>query len=374
MNYVGLFSVSDRGGDPVKVSGLDEKLGENSLRHPYFLPDGKHFICFSRTKNLENRGLYLYSLAAPGRKRLAVTDQEIAVARDPGTGREFVLFSRSGKLWAQEFDLSRLDAGKSITIDQASACWLIRRGDRFPYRCRTRLYTWFGEGNGAGSRRLVGPRVAGRRCGFNNHRSLDGHFSIWMIDTARNVSFPFSIQTEPRVAPIWSHDGARVFFQSPRPPGPQAFVKAVDDAGVEQPFAQASGIVRLQDLSADGKILLALKGTYSRKTTLVYTAYGKEDWVPLLAGGTSEYRGQFSPDALFVAYESDESGAWEIYVVDFPAARRKQESPSREGATLEERCVELTYYAPDGALISVAFANGAVSTEPKRLFNALFVQ
>ena len=106
VNYAGLFRVSDRGGDPAQIAGLDRDLGENSLRHPAFLADGKHFICFSRTKNLDNRALYLYALGAPGRKKLALTDQEVDVARDPATDTEYVLFSRAGNLWAKKSTLA----------------------------------------------------------------------------------------------------------------------------------------------------------------------------------------------------------------------------------------------------------------------------
>ena len=385
VNYAGLFRVSDRGGDPAQIAGLDGDLGENSLRHPAFLADGKHFICFSRTKNLDNRALYLYALGAPGRKKLALTDQGVDVARDPATDTEYVLFSRAGKLWAQRIDPGRWELeGEPIAIDQDVGLFSASNNGTLVFR-RTDIeqgqFTWFDRGGKElGS---VGKPVDswdveispdGRYVAFNNHRSLDGHFSIWLIDTARAVSLPFSVQTERSFRPVWSGDGARLYFHSARSSGPQVFVKALDDAGVERPFAEASGILRLQDVSRDGKFLLALKGISRSKTTLVYTTYGKEDWIPLLASGASENNAQISPNAQSAAYESDESGAWEVYVVDFPAARHKQRISIAGGREPRWRAdgKELIYYATEGALVSVAFANGSASTQPQRLFNIRF--
>jgi len=62
VNYGGLYRVSGDGGAPVKLAGLDQSLQENSLRNPAFLHDGLRFLCFSRTSNLDNRGMYLYTL------------------------------------------------------------------------------------------------------------------------------------------------------------------------------------------------------------------------------------------------------------------------------------------------------------------------
>ena len=46
----------------------------------------------------------------------------------------------------------------------------------------------------------------------------------------------------------------------------------------------------------------------------------------------SETNGQFSPDGKWVAYASDESGNWEIYVTSFPGAAGKWQV-SRGGGT-----------------------------------------
>ena len=62
VNYNGLMKVSENGGDPVVVVGLDDRLKENSLRFPQFLADGNRFIYFSRTTDPRNHAVYLDAL------------------------------------------------------------------------------------------------------------------------------------------------------------------------------------------------------------------------------------------------------------------------------------------------------------------------
>jgi Tol biopolymer transport system component len=44
--------------------------------------------------------------------------------------------------------------------------------------------------------------------------------------------------------------------------------------------------------------------------------------------------GQFSPDGKWVAYTSNESGTWEIYVISFPEAHGKRQGSSAVGKEL----------------------------------------
>ena len=77
--------------------------------------------------------------------------------------------------------------------------------------------------------------------------------------------------------------------------------------------------------------------------------------IPFLTGKGSEMNGQISPDGKWVAYASDESGDWEIYVTSFPGAAGKWQV-SRGGGT-EPRWrgdgKEIFYIAPSGILTAV---------------------
>jgi eukaryotic-like serine/threonine-protein kinase len=383
VNYAGLFRVADRGGDPVQVAGLDPRLGENSLRNPAFLSDGKHFIAFSRTRNLDDRGLYLYTLGAPGRKKLGTTDQEISVGRDVANGQEFILFSKSGKLWAHAIDPHRWELkGDPSPIEDDVGLFSASNNGTLVFRradVEDGQFTWLDRSGR--ELQAVGTPVDSwdvnlspddRYVAFQNHSNLNGRFSIWLIDTSRNVSFPFSVQTERSFTPVWSPDGSRVYFYSPRPSG-RIFVKALDASGMEQALPGAADVIGLEDVSRNGKFVLALKGKHREMTSLVYGSFGKDEWRPLLTSDAAQIHGQFSPDGRWVAYESHESGAWEIYVVDFPDARRRQRisvAGGREPRWWRDG-KELIYYAPEGALMIAGITNG-VAERPKPLFKIRF--
>jgi serine/threonine protein kinase len=385
INYQGLYRVQDSGGRPAQFARLDPSHGENSLRNPVFLRDGLHFLCFSRTAKADDRGLYLYTLdGSVPRKKLAVTDQSIAVGRDPATRKEYALFSKSGKLWAQPIDPSRWElSGEPVAIDEDVGLFTVSDSGTLVYR-RTDVeqgqYTWYDRtGRELGG---VGPLVDSwgvelspdeRHAAIQYHRSLDGHFSIWLIDMARNVAAPFSAQTERSFGPVWPRDSARVYFTSTRAGRHSAFVKAVDDAGPERAFP-ASGATLLVDLSSDGEYFLGIDFRENGRKSVVYSRSGTEKWTPLAETEGSQTHAKFSPDGHWVAYDSTESGVLEIYVVDFPAAQRKVRISVAGGK--EPRWSgdgkEIVYYAPEGALMSVGFTGAGPAAQPQRLFNIRF--
>ena len=51
-----LWRIPAGGGDPVELTHFDPKRGDNSHRHPRFLPDGKHFLYLARSINAATEG------------------------------------------------------------------------------------------------------------------------------------------------------------------------------------------------------------------------------------------------------------------------------------------------------------------------------
>ena len=87
----------------------------------------------------------------------------------------------------------------------------------------------------------------------------------------------------------------------------------------------------------------------------VLSVDGEPKPVPFLATDFDERSGQFSPDGRWVAYESNESGRYEIYVRGFPQTGGKwlvsvaggtQPRWRRDGR-------EIYYVAPDNKLMAV---------------------
>ena len=89
--------------------------------------------------------------------------------------------------------------------------------------------------------------------------------------------------------------------------------------------------------------------------------------------------GKFSPDGKWVAYTSNESGRWEVYVTSFPAANGKWQTSTSGGTQPRWRAdgKELYYMDPGGRMMAVpittgtSFEQGAPSvlfqTDPKEI-------
>ena len=102
-----LFKVSEKGGETTAVTKIDASRGDDSHRHPRFLPDGKHFLYVARSTktgirgSLRRRGLPRRRSgegppALAGRGRLRVRPPSLPSRDDPdGAARSTPRASRS---------------------------------------------------------------------------------------------------------------------------------------------------------------------------------------------------------------------------------------------------------------------------------------
>ena len=100
----------------------------------------------------------------------------------------------------------------------------------------------------------------------------------------------------------------------------------------------------------------------------MYSTVGKDDWRPLLGSNFREQYGAFSPDGKWVAYQSNEAGAQEIWVTDFPGGRQKHRISEHGGREPRWRAdgQELFYASGDDMLMAAAIGPdfGSVRSRP----------
>jgi hypothetical protein len=98
---------------------------------------------------------------------------------------------------------------------------------------------------------------------------------------------------------------------------------------------------------------------------------------PVLQSQFDERTAQFSPDAGWIVYESNESGQFEIYVRPFPGPGASARVSTAGGSQPRWRSgTELYYVAPDGSLMAVSVKLPQRGSEialaaPVRLFKIL---
>ena len=388
-----LYQVPATGGTPAPVTGLDPAQGLLDQRDPYFLPDGRHFLYREAGVEGEQR-VIVGSLDTKEVKRI-LADAAPAVYAPPG----WLLFVREGALVAQAFDATRLELkGEAIPLTNPVENFdplavplsvsengvLVWRGDaQHDYQL-----VWFDrtgkqesvlgppERTPAGENPTLAPD--GRNVAIWRRDPKTRNADIWTIDLLRNLPTRLTFDPAQDQAPIWSPDGSQVAFQSRRG-GTQGFYqKAAGGGGEDSLLTAASGAGILSDWSRDGRYLLYSKNSEkTRRDVWALPLFGERQPYLLINSTFDEYQAQLSPDMRWLAYVSDESGSYEIYVQPFTADGKVSGDKKRistSGGTqpcFSRNGQELFYVAADGQMMAVALQSGGATLEfepPKALF------
>ena len=332
----GLVRVPDGGGTPVPVTTLDASKGERSHRHPWFLPDGRHFlfVAMARTES----ALYVGSLDSMDRIELFATQSKAFFADG------HILFVRDNTLLAQPFDVDRLRVtgepfpladGVGVNQQNARAAFSASGSGVLSYRAVSGggqgQLTWFDRtGKRLGTVGEMAPQVAlalspdGKRAAVSLADLAGLTNDIWFYEVDRGVSTRLAIDGTNENYPVWSPDGASIAFAANKTGERFAiYRKAANGAGPQELLlSDAANDLRPRSWSPDGKFLLFDNGastpTPTRRDLWVLPLDGERKAVPVVQEPGAQMSGQFSPNGRWIAYSSDESGRSEVYVVPFP--------------------------------------------------------
>jgi serine/threonine protein kinase len=394
-NRTSLFRVRASGGSIQPLTQLNKSLTENSHRGPHFLPDGRSFLFNTRCAERANNGLYIGRLDSPTVKRLMPVQSQVNyVPERPGQPGALVYY-RDGALVAQRFDLkSESLIGEPATlINQIGyAAASVQAGFRISADGRivitqppgsegTRL-VWFNR-TGAETGTLgpqgqyAQPRISpqGDSAAFSQTDPQTGNRDVWYIEIARGIRSRVTTNIANDWFPVWSPDGRQMVFGSDRDGGPRnlPYLKTSLEAGSPEK--------RLWDLddepydwSRDGQWL-----SYGYSDMKIAAFSGDPKPFVFLATPFLEGDGRFSPDGRWIAYVSNETGRYEVYVRPFagkPAAPDGKIPISNNGGDSPvwgPAGRELFYMSQDGVVFAVntsALGKSKSVALPTRLFRA----
>ena len=376
----GLLRVSASGGMPTAVTMLDAARGEQSHENPQILPGGR--VLFAVLGNTsETSGTYATSFANPA-ERIKVLDDPGALYAPANDGTDYLIWQRGETLMAQRFDPVALKTeGEThvlATEPDGARLLLSVSGDLLVYGLARSLsqLNWVDRAGKLLS--AVGEpghnfmfRISpdDRNVLIQDSRSRD----LWLLDTTRGLRSRFTARTRSVDShPLWSPNGSVILFANL---GGDLFRKPANGASGEELVTQRRRTAFPTDWSGDGRWVIVYEVDPETKLDLwilPVTPDGKlrEDVKPRPYARTpfNERFGRFSPGPTprWVAYQSDESGRYEVYIDAFPEPRGKIRLSTAGGTFPQWRADgrELFYISPDYKLMAVSLKEAGNSIEP----------
>ena len=152
-------------------------------------------------------------------------------------------------------------------------------------------------------------------------KTEDTRADIWIAETGRAAATRLT-HTGANAAPVWSADGATVFFAA-RSNGPfEIWRRAADGGGAATKVHASERHAFPLAISPDGRSLAFVQGADRTRADLWLLPLTGGSARPLVQGPLDEGTASFSPDSSLLAYESAETGRWEIYVMRVSDGRR----------------------------------------------------
>jgi Tol biopolymer transport system component len=394
-----LSQVAASGGAPKPATVLGTSPDERSHRFPQFLTDGRRFS-YTVYLNDPNRNPLLKVASLDATSTTVVTETSFAQSF---IFNGYVLFrrDRSGPFLAQRFDETTLAlASEPVAVIDRPASGPVggaigisgSRTGALAYQTTlsdpTAQLTWFGRsGRTLGhvgrpssfgffdveyfSLSPDGTQVAALQTDTQTHRN-----DTWIVDALRGVRSRATVDGTVE-DPKWSPDGRRIAFTSGRlGTGHQnIYVKPSTGQGPEEPLLTSVANKFLWDWSPDGARLLFGAEEGPKAVHNLWTLPFDGGRVPqrYLSSEFSKVEARFSPNARWVAYQSNESGLDQVYVQSYPDPATRYQVSSAGGTRPRWRHdgQELFFISPDGTLMSTTIrSNGRLEIgTPAKLFH-----
>jgi Tol biopolymer transport system component/predicted Ser/Thr protein kinase len=385
----GLFRVPVSGGSASQLTHLDASRGEVAHRFPQILPSDR-FLYWAWADKPENSGVYVATFANPAKRVFLLHTETAALFAPGGDGRDYLLWLSGGTLLAQEFDTGTLKLrGEPHAIAGAipsmSSIGLIpvsaSAAGQLLYNASGSAdqLTWFDPAGarlgdvGAESVYLFPFRLSPDGLRAAATRGRPGGSDLWLLDLERGGSASrFTSASTFNTYPVWSPSGRTILFTSA---GYRLFRKDSGGSSEEQRVFEGPNNQYANDWSRDGRFLIyheLAPGTQRDLWILPFTPSGK---VPenakrstYLLTKFNEWNARFSPEPSprWVAYQSDETGRYEVYVQGFPEPHAKFPISTGGGQYPEwdTSGSKLFFVAPDNKLMVADLRITADTVQP----------
>jgi dipeptidyl aminopeptidase/acylaminoacyl peptidase len=298
-----------------------------------------------------------------------------------------LVFARQGSLWAQRFDLNRLEAvGQEVVVLQAlevgafSVPYTFSRDGLLAYMPGE---TGLVLGAGGAPRTLVWVDSAGREEALplpirqyeGPELSPDGRrvavsvaegtsTDLWVYDVTNGASLRLTRNgTFAWKSPIWSPDGQRIYFgeASPATGAVDVYSVPADGSGDPEQMLSTETSDHPAGVSPDGSTLIFRRVFADGPADVIAVRLqGEPAETRVLGGDFVSGNASMSPDGRWLAYFSDESGQREVYIQPYPGPGPK--TPVSIGGGQEVRWSDdgsELYYRNGQSIMAVSVQTGS---------------
>ena len=369
--------ISIAGGPVFSASTIDHEHHEQFHCWPTFLPDGEHFIYLSSTDT--TLGVATQSFVAKVGcigtnevKSLFVTDSKVEY--DP---KGYLLYVLNGILMARPFNAANQEltgdaspVADHLAAQVGNAGFSISNNGLLVYQPQggssVSELVWV-DRNGKELSKIGDPNAYrdimispdGKRLAYGYLDPQLNSEDIWVRDLDHNVSSRLTFDPKDDIWPVWTPDGARIAFASIRSGVYGLMWKVSNGTGVDEQLYE-DRLVHLgpYSFSRDGRFLSVGRLSQGQwDIGIVDITNRTARW--LTSSNFDEQFPDLSPDGRFVAYQSNETGIPQIYVLEIGGSGGKwQISSSRGLAPLWRADGKELYFIERGNIMAVPISIG----------------
>jgi len=325
------------------------------------LPDGRHLLIAVASSDPMKVGTFVAGLDGGTPARV------LPFATTVRYSMEHLLFVRDRVLYAQRFDLERLKLEGEPVLLAESVAPVFSVSDRGAV-----VYLPLTPSQEAAPTRLAWIERSGRVAATidqaagatrpalspdNRRLAMVLRGDIWILELQRGV---LSRVTSGRAAdPTWLPDSQRMIFRRTNFRDGKDVIFTIVTGGVDKEslvFEPANGAnlhAHVTDVSPDGRYMTY--DTFDPAHLFVRALAGDPMVTAHGEGSGAQTQGMFSPDGRRLAYTSNSSGRFEVYVdgVPEPGTRIQVSANGGSSARWRQDGREMFYVAPDGTLTAV---------------------
>lgn len=388
----GLKKVSASGGVASELTTVDSAI-HSTHRWPWCLPDGKQVLYLATNHQggvSEQNGVYVVGLDGKDTKQIIMSDAGAQYASG------YLLFHSQTAVMAQPFEATtgKLRGEPVAVLDKVKfdtgvwrALFTVSESGRMAY---------FPGGAGAVGSELVlydrsgkalktvgelgsymWPQVSpdGKRIAF---LSGDPLWNVWIVDLERGTRTRITFDSAIKAQPSWSADGKKLVYVAGTGGHTTIRAKAANGTGSEETLVEEPENSAFPQYSPDSKYIVYLRAHKGRGSEIMAKPLEGGGEPMRVVGETGPQSSlsdfQISPNGRWIAYQSDESGTFEVYIAPFPKGEGRWQVSSGGGNFPSWRgdSQELFSITPAGDVYATEIAQHGVELQvgtPKLLFH-----